>query len=194
MGLRSLFKRKKKNGSLSINRSVPQSPLISRLSSFNSRAEIEEELKQVFDKFDANGDGKISASELGAILDSLGHTAATVEELDDMIREVDADGDGFIDLQEFIELNTKDIDWDQVIESLREAFSIFDVDKNGSISAGELQNVLSSLGEDCSIAECRKMISGVDRDGNGVIDFEEFKAMMIKGSPFNNATEVGLRT
>ncbi|XP_028127370.1 calcium-binding protein LPS1-alpha-like [Camellia sinensis] len=117
---------------------------ISRSSSLNSRAHIEEELKQVFNKFDVNGDGKISSSELGSILSSLGYSA-TDDELQTMIREVDSDGDGVIDLDEFIELNTKDIDSNEVFENLKEAFSVFDIDKNGSISADELQNVLSSI-------------------------------------------------
>ncbi|PHT47912.1 Chloride channel protein CLC-a [Capsicum baccatum] len=54
------------------------------------------------------------------------------------------------------------------------------MDKNGSISAEELQRVIQSLGEDCSLAECRKIISGVDCDGDGMINFEEFKIMMIR--------------
>lgn len=176
MGFRSLFRKKKRAAALSItgDQSQPPSPNA-------SRAQIEEELKQVFKKFDANDDGKISASELASMLSSLGY-AATADEISAMIREVDSDGDGHIDLDEFIELNTKDIDSEEVLENLKEAFSVFDVDKNGSISAEELLNVMKSLGEDCSIAECRKMISGVDRDGDGMIDFEEFKVMMVQGS------------
>ncbi|XP_016574117.1 probable calcium-binding protein CML25, partial [Capsicum annuum] len=98
------------------------------------------------------------------------------------IRKVDSNGDGFIDLQEFIELNTNDIDSDEVLENFDDSFSVFDMDKNGSISAEELQRVIQSLGEDCSLAECRKIISGVDCDGDGMINFEEFKIMMVKGS------------
>ncbi|XP_059309775.1 probable calcium-binding protein CML25 [Lycium ferocissimum] len=187
MGLKSLFKIKKKRVPTRANPFIPESPMpvnISRVSSIDSRARIEEELEQVFKKFDVNGDGKICSSELGSIMASLGN-AVTEEELVSMIREVDADGDGFIDLQEFIELNTKDIDSDEVLENLKDAFSVFDMDKNGSISAEELQTVLQSLGEDCSLAECRKMISGVDCDGDGMISFEEFKIMMIKGSRFD---------
>ncbi|KAI7981826.1 putative calcium-binding protein CML25 [Camellia lanceoleosa] len=89
--------------------SLDPSPAISRSSSRNSHAHIEEELKQVFNKFDVNGDGKISSSELGSILSSLCYPDND-EELQTMIREVDSDGDGVIDLDEFIELNTKDID------------------------------------------------------------------------------------
>ena len=102
-----------------------------------------------------------------------------------MIKEVDADGDGFIDLHEFIVLNTKDIDSDEVLENLKDAFSVFDIDKSGTISAEELQNVLQSLGEESSLAECKKMISGVDSDGDGMISFEEFKVMMMMGSRFD---------
>ncbi|KAH0728857.1 hypothetical protein KY290_000037 [Solanum tuberosum] len=168
MGLiKSLFNRKKKNDPTPANSPPVNSPVM-----------IEEELQQVFNKFDINGDGKISFSELGFIMASLG-TAVTEEESIEMISEVDGDGDGFIDLPEFIELNTKNIDSDEVMENLKDAFSVFDVDKNGSISAEELQKVMKSIGEECSLDECRKMIGGVDCDGDGMIDFEEFKVMMI---------------
>ncbi|KAL3631413.1 hypothetical protein CASFOL_024397 [Castilleja foliolosa] len=190
MGLKELFNRKKKERvELSISSSRRAAPPImnnyslrsSSISANSSRAQIEEELEQVFKKFDVNGDGKISASELGSIMGSLGHST-TEEELNTMIREVDSDGDGFINLNEFIELNTKDVDYDEVLEDLKDAFKVFDIDKNGSISAEELQDVLQSLGEECTLAECRKMISGVDSDGNGAISFDEFKVMMMTGS------------
>ncbi|KAK6122275.1 hypothetical protein DH2020_043989 [Rehmannia glutinosa] len=186
MGFKALFKRKKKNQPIGLPIGPQnQTTINSRSSSLNGRCRIEEELEQVFKKFDVNGDGKISASELGSIMGSLGH-AATDEELQIMIQEVDSDGDGFIDLQEFIELNTTDVGHDEVLENLKDAFQVFDIDKNGSISAEELQDVLKSLGEECTLAECRKMISGVDADGNGTISFDEFKVMMMKGSRFDS--------
>ncbi|CAI9096760.1 OLC1v1032971C1 [Oldenlandia corymbosa var. corymbosa] len=184
MGLKALFNRKKKKSPSAASDS--QTTNHSRSSSVQFRARIEEELEQVFKKFDVNGDGKISSSELGSIMGSLGHPS-TDEELNKMIKEVDSDGDGFINLQEFIELNTKDVDSDEVLENLKDAFSVFDMDKNGSISADELQNVLKSLGEDCSLAECKKMIGGVDADGDGMISFEEFKVMMMMGSRFDSS-------
>ena len=105
------------------------------------------ELEQVFKKFDVIGDGKISASELGSIMGSLGHPA-TEEALKKMIVEVDTDGDGFIiDLDEFVELNTKGVDFDEAMENLKDAFSVYDMDGNGVISANELQKVMRSLGD-----------------------------------------------
>lgn len=142
----------------------------------------------MFRKFDVNGDGKISSSELGSIMGSLGQPA-TEEELNNMIREVDADGDGHINLEEFIELNTKDVNPNEIIENLKDAFSIFDIDGNGSITAEELHNVMVSIGDKCSLAECKKMIRGVDKDGDGMIDFEEFKRMMM-GSNYGSMERI----
>ncbi|KAK1413717.1 hypothetical protein QVD17_35495 [Tagetes erecta] len=196
MGLKNLLNRKKKkktgedNSNHDQNRedesTIPASspkkstPEASRTKSLDSRVRIEEELEQVFKKFDVNGDGKICASELGSIMGSLGHHP-TDDELENMIKEVDADGDGFINLGEFIELNTKDIDSTEVLENLKDAFSIFDIDKNGLITAEELLDVLRSLGENCTITESQKMIAGADRDGDGMINFDEFKDMMKMG-------------
>ncbi|PRQ41083.1 putative parvalbumin [Rosa chinensis] len=181
MGFKSLFSRKKKSTPSSAGAAQPA---VMRSPSFNTRAQIAE-LEQVFKKFDVNGDGKISSSELGAIMGSLGHPA-TEDELRSMILEVDADGDGFIDFKEFVELNTNGIDSAEALQNLKDAFSVYDIDGNGSISAEELFEVLRSLGDECSIGECRKMISGVDANGDGMINFEEFKEMMMMGSRYEN--------
>ncbi|KAJ7954322.1 Calcium-binding protein [Quillaja saponaria] len=180
MSFKCLFNRKKKTDSLPNPTSITIGSRSSSMS-LHSRSQIVAELEQVFKRFDVNGDGKICASELGSIMRSLGQPSTDVE-LQGMIREVDADGDGCIDLNEFIELNTKGVDSDEVLENLKDAFSVFDIDGNGSITAEELNMVLKSLGDECSVAECRKMISGVDSDGDGMIDFEEFKVMMMMGS------------
>ncbi|XVF85441.1 hypothetical protein PTKIN_Ptkin17bG0118500 [Pterospermum kingtungense] len=200
MGFGSIFNKKKKQRSHSNNNTpnstasspavvVPpngssiflQSPVRTPSRNFTLTQTQLQELEEVFKKFDVNGDGKISSFELGSIMGSLGQQPSE-EELQKMIKEFDADGDGFISFKEFVELNTKGVDSDEALENLKNAFSVYDIDGNGSISAEELYEVLKSLGEECSIAECRKMISGVDNDGDGMIDFEEFKVMMMAGA------------
>ncbi|CAI0413618.1 unnamed protein product [Linum tenue] len=123
-------------------------------------------------------------------MSSLGQNASE-EELQKMITEFDADGDGFIDFKEFVELNTQGVGSEEAMVNLRDAFSVYDIDGDGSITAEELHKVMGSLGEDCSIAECRKMISGVDNDGDGTIDFEEFKMMMTMGSRWDSTEDPG---
>ena len=114
----------------------------------------EEEMARVFRKFDANGDGRISRSELAALFESLGH-AASDDELARMMAEVDVDGDGFISLDEFAALNATVVgDAAVVEEDLRHAFRVFDADGNGTISAAELARVLRGLGESASVAKC----------------------------------------
>ncbi|XP_059297741.1 polcalcin Nic t 2 [Lycium barbarum] len=55
--------------------------------------------ERIFKRFDANGDGQISASELGETLQALG--SVTPEEVKYMMDEIDTDKDGFISFQEF---------------------------------------------------------------------------------------------
>ncbi|CAL9749641.1 unnamed protein product [Musa acuminata subsp. burmannicoides] len=137
------------------------------------------DLERVFNKFDANGDGKISsAAELAAVLEILSGQPPSEEELGRMMREADVDGDGFISFAEFVDLNTAPA---ALEEDLRLAFAVFDLDRSGSISADELAHILGGIGEGASLAQCRRMIDGVDRDGDGLVSFEEFKAMMTAG-------------
>ncbi|KAI4389336.1 hypothetical protein MLD38_001571 [Melastoma candidum] len=58
-------------------------------------------LDRIFKRFDANGDGQISASELGDALKSMG--SVTADEVKRMMAEIDTDGDGFISYQEFLD-------------------------------------------------------------------------------------------
>ena len=65
---------------------------------------------------------------------------------------------------------------------LRDTFAVFDADGDGRISAEELLAVLASLGNDrCSVEDCRRMIGGVDVDGDGFVCFNEFARMMTQG-------------
>lgn len=57
--------------------------------------------ERIFKRFDANGDGQISATELGETLQTLG--SVTPEEVKYMMDEIDTDKDGFISFQEFTE-------------------------------------------------------------------------------------------
>uniref|UniRef100_A0A0E0L1X1 EF-hand domain-containing protein n=1 Tax=Oryza punctata TaxID=4537 RepID=A0A0E0L1X1_ORYPU len=139
-----------------------------------------DETERVFRKFDANGDGRISRAELAALFGSVGH-AVTDDEVARMMQEADSDGDGYISLGEFAAISASPANDAAVEEDLRQAFSVFDADGNGVITPAELARVLRGIGEAATMAQCRRMIDGVDRNGDGLINFEEFKLMMAAG-------------
>lgn len=135
------------------------------------------ELTEVFNHFDADGDGKISSVELRAVMRSLGEDL-TDKELKAMIVEVDSDGDGFISLTDFVRLNTEILDGLDAESELMEAFRMFDVGSEGCITPKGLHEILTRLGEKSSLDDCHLMIKRVDFDGDGVVSFPEFKQMM----------------
>lgn len=69
---------------------------------------------------------------------------------------------------------------DEQKSQFKQAFNLFDTDKDGSITAEELGTVMRSLGQDPTEQEIQDMIDEVDEDGDGTIDFEEFLGMMAK--------------
>lgn len=71
---------------------------------------------------------------------------------------------------------------DERMKDYRDAFEMFDKDKDGTITAKELANVLKTLNQEPSDAELREMISEVDVNGDGRIDFEEFVILMNRRS------------
>lgn len=66
------------------------------------------------------------------------------------------------------------------LEELKEAFDVFDVNRDGFIDALELQRVLCILGlkEGLKMDNCNKMIKNFDENRDGRIDFREFVKFM----------------
>lgn len=80
------------------------------------------------------------------------------------------------------------------IEEIQEAFNLFDVDSSGSIDYRELKAAMKALGIIVKKEELRKMITDVDADGSGQIEFPEFLTMMSAKMSDNDSKEVGYMT
>jgi calmodulin len=66
------------------------------------------------------------------------------------------------------------------IAEFKEAFEIFDKNKDGFITVKELGEIMKNLGQTPTEAELTDMINEVDIDGNGNIDFKEFIGLMAR--------------
>ncbi|KAF3616285.1 putative calcium-binding protein CML30 [Capsicum annuum] len=109
-------------------------------------------------------DGSLSREEVETIMANLGIFAnpesAKIQERLDSNDIFDLFGD---------ELEAKEQD-------VKEAFDVFDENKDGFIDERDLQRVLSAMGlkEVAELDNCKKMIMAFDENGDGRIDFQEF--------------------
>ncbi|XP_003372739.1 EF hand domain containing protein [Trichinella spiralis] len=135
------------------------------------------EFQEAFNLFDKDGDGKITSQELGIVMRSLGQRP-TESELRDMVNEVDEDGNGTIEFDEFLQMMSRKMKDSDSEQELKEAFQVFDKDKDGFISAAELHYVMTNLGEKLTDEEVQEMIREADLDGDGLVNYHEFVKMM----------------
>ncbi|CAN8286682.1 unnamed protein product [Cochlearia groenlandica] len=145
------------------------------------------ELKRVFEMFDKNNDGRITKEELNDSLENLGIYIPD-KDLTQMIQKLDSNGDGCVDIEEFESLYKTIVDehrndGETEEEDMRDAFNVFDQDRDGFITVEELRSVMGSLGlkQGRTLEGCKKMIMQVDEDGDGSVDYKEFLQMMRSG-------------
>ena len=135
-------------------------------------------LKKLFFELDVKGVGVITKEELFKGMEDCFEGKVTHEEVDKIFGNIDYDNNGTISFDEFVKAA---IDKKKLLteEKLKAAFALFDRNGDGDIEAKELKEV---IGDDNNNEDniWDQMIKEVDLDGNGVIDFEEFKAMMKK--------------
>ena len=67
---------------------------------------------------------------------------------------------------------------EEQIAQYKDAFNQLDVDGNGVINVEELGTAMKSIGKDTSEENLQTMITLVDKDGDGKIDFDEFLIMI----------------
>jgi calmodulin len=122
--------------------------------------------------------GTIELHELQLVMRQLGQNPSE-RELKEMISSVDDNGDNEIDFEEFMTLMKSRIGERDPEKELRDAFAVFDRDGSGSIDRRELKKIMKNLGQALTEDELDAMMDEVDTNGDGVISYEEFKAMMV---------------
>ncbi|CAA0838199.1 Calcium-dependent protein kinase 3 [Striga hermonthica] len=137
-------------------------------------------LKEMFKSMDTDNSGTITYEELKAGLPKLG-TKLSESEVKQLMEAADVDGNGTIDYIEFITA-TMHMNRMEREDHLYKAFEYFDKDKSGYITMEELEHAMKeyNMGDSKTIKE---ILTEVDTDRDGKINYDEFAAMMRKGNP-----------
>lgn len=142
--------------------------------------EAMEEIKEAFNLFDTEGKGNIDVRELKAAFRALGFQVKKAE-IRQMFIDMDKDlSSATITFDEFVEMVTPRMLNRDSREEIMKVFALFDDDNTGAISFKNLKRVATELGENLTDEELQEMIDEADRDGDGVINEEEFYRVMRK--------------
>ncbi|XVF26034.1 hypothetical protein REPUB_Repub13aG0265300 [Reevesia pubescens] len=136
-------------------------------------------LKTMFTNIDTDKSGTITYEELKIGLACLGSKLSEAE-VKQLMEAADVDGNGTIDYIEFISATMHRYRLERD-EHLYKAFQYFDKDNSGYITKDELETAMKEygMGDEVSL---REVISEVDTDNDGRINYEEFCTMMRSGA------------
>ncbi|KAH8914998.1 calcineurin subunit B [Atractiella rhizophila] len=142
-----------------------------------SGAEIQR-LKKRFMKLDKDGSGSIDKDEFLQLPQIASNPLASR-----MIAIFDEDGGGTVDFQEFVAGLSAFSSRGDREDKLKFAFKVYDMDRDGFISNGELFLVLKMMvGNNLKDQQLQqivdKTILEADQDGDGKLSFDEFKDMV----------------
>lgn len=137
------------------------------------------EFRETFDLLDKDSNGRITTEDLIVMMRSLGQNP-TESELRDMIDPLDGDGDGEIDFDEFLTVMASKTKATDTEDELRCAFEALDRNHDGYITGAELNEAMVRLGERFTDEEVEAMIREADLNGDQMIDFGEFVAVMMR--------------
>merc|ERR1712048_1179713 len=140
--------------------------------------EIQKALKDAFDLFDEDKTSELSNASFAKALQkkfNIKDPAPIVKK----IKAIDTDGSGSIDFQEFVACLRPYLCANASEAGIWKTFCEFDKDGNGYIEPEELQEKLEEMyKQKFTLDQIKGMIAQVDVNGDGMIDFEEFKELM----------------
>nr|GEY32297.1 calcium-binding protein CML38-like [Tanacetum cinerariifolium] len=136
-----------------------------------------QQYERVFGHLDANGDGKLSPPELQICLGKIGGEFS-LEEAEIAAALMDSDGDGLLSMEDLAKV-VESANEEEKLNDLKMAFKMYEEKEgDGCITPKSLRRMLSKLGESSTINDCKVMIAKFDVNGDGVLNFDEFRIMM----------------
>lgn len=141
--------------------------------------EQKEEIREAFSLFDTERSGAIDARELKAALRALGFEVKK-EDVRKMLADIGKDPSQPINFDEFCEMMKGRMPDKNSRAEIDKVFALFDEDDKGKISFRNLKRIAQELGESLTDEELQEMIEEADRDGDGLINPDEFYRVMRK--------------
>ncbi|CAH0564224.1 unnamed protein product [Brassicogethes aeneus] len=136
-------------------------------------------MRKAFQMFDTTKSGFIEAIKIATILNTIGQLFDEAE-LNSLIAQNDPDKTGKVDFDGFCDIASHFLeeDDDDPTQELKEAFRLYDREGNGYITTGTLKEILAALDDNLTSSDLDGIISEIDTDGSGTVDFDEFMEMM----------------
>ena len=139
-------------------------------------------IKLAFDMFDQNAMNTIAALDVERVLSALGQEADP-DEIQDLLQQIDPNETNDVEYNVFMDavvpfIRSKyDLTFTVSEGTLRKYFKTLDMNGDGSVSRNEFRYILNKVAPKIEQEEIDAIISYLDMDENGSIEWEEFRVV-----------------
>lgn len=145
-----------------------------------SSQKTNDNLRRIFNEMDTRKNGRLKYEDLKDGLRKYSELHFSDEEFENLLKILDNDGNGYIEYEEFLRA-TMNMDSLLTENNLKMAFSFFDTDNSGKLSADELQKILGVMNGNNEDKDGYHIIEKIINDlgsDDGLISYDDFKKIM----------------
>merc|ERR1712070_1223487 len=138
-------------------------------------------LKDTFDMFDHEGEGRIATDEVPQMFEALG-LQTPADKIAELTEEMDTTQSGSLDFPEFLLMMCDQMgDQDKVMDEIVKCLKAFDEDQTGMIKAKQIIEVMVLMGDKMGKMDTEEMmaLAGVE---DGYVDYEFMVDIVANGS------------
>merc|ERR1712150_101318 len=141
--------------------------------------EVLEDVKERFDMYDKKGDGKVEAHQLVDVLRACDLNPLT-SEVEKIIKDSDL-ANKRVDVETFCGIyeQIKNAPGQATFEDMMEAFKTFDRDNAGSLSSGQLRQLLVNIGDTLSEPHADLIVKKYEDQDTGMIFYQDMLKSLL---------------